>query len=231
MPSFKGAGTGFSTQTNPDTLRPTYPATVDPGDLALLLIFNRNSTTLVPGPGGDWVSQASWDAGNRKSWLYARITDGTEDGATVTTGSMASTDARGARIYTLSSAQNTLDGTTANQSGLSTSVLGPAALTTALPNSLAVGFAHISVGTVTTSDWTGETGGNWTEAVAEYISTTPGLIMQLQTAQMVTPGTISGGSFTIGVSANWQTGAVGIVASAGGAGAPSGDPATEWWLY
>lgn len=45
-----------------------------------------------------------------------------------------------------------------------------------------------------TSDFTGETGGNLTEA-AEYIGTT--LTLQLQTAEMLSAGTIDGGSYAV----------------------------------
>ncbi len=54
----------------------------------------------------------------------------------------------------------------------------------------------------TLGNFTGETGGDWTEAVAEYANATAVMTIQLQTAAMAVAGTIDGGTMTIG-SAGW----------------------------
>lgn len=68
------------------------------------------------------------------------------------------------------------------------------ALTTIGSDRLALALVGIT-GNVTTTDFTGETGGDWTEALAEYADT-PGTL-QLQTSALASAGTISGGSQTI----------------------------------
>lgn len=49
--------------------------------------------------------------------------------------------------------------------------------------------------------FTGETGGDWTEAVAEYVGTS--MTIQLQTAAMASAGTLDGGAVTVGASTVW----------------------------
>jgi hypothetical protein len=53
--------------------------------------------------------------------------------------------------------------------------------------------------------FTGETGGDWAEAVTEYqeTGTTPDGTLQLQTATIASAGTINGGSVAIGATDDW----------------------------
>jgi hypothetical protein len=79
---------------------------------------------------------------------------------------------------------------------------GDADVVTGGVSRLALNFLIIQ-GAQAVGDWTSETGGDWTEAIAEYThSTGNGATMQLQTASMPTAGTISGGVMTI-TSAPW----------------------------
>lgn len=90
----------------------------------------------------------------------------------------------------------------ANQeaSGTSTSILD-ADVTTNGPNRLALNFVGVKA-VRTLGDFTGETGGDWLEAVAEYAGTT--VTLQLQTALLESATVIDGGSQAI-TSAAWQT--------------------------
>jgi hypothetical protein len=76
-------------------------------------------------------------------------------------------------------------------------------VTTSENGSMAVAFTAIDDDHSQTN-FTGETGGNYTEAVAEYTSSL-GLdgSIGLQTATMATAGTVSGGSFTIAAADAW----------------------------
>jgi len=68
---------------------------------------------------------------------------------------------------------------------------------------LALNFVGIDNNQATTA-FTGETGGDWTEVVAEFASATGATAtLQLQSAAMSTAGTIDGGTFTI-TSAGWN---------------------------
>lgn len=80
--------------------------------------------------------------------------------------------------------------------------LGDAAVVTGLARELALNFVVLQ-GSQALGNLTGETGGDWTEAVAEYSHATGnGCTLQLQTGEMLTAGTIDGGTMAI-ASAPW----------------------------
>lgn len=82
-------------------------------------------------------------------------------------------------------------------------------LTTTGPDRLGTTFVAIN-GNVATGNFSGEVGGDWVEAVAEY-SDTVGTI-QLQTAQMAVAGSITGTStMTISASSGWATETIAFV--------------------
>lgn len=60
--------------------------------------------------------------------------------------------------------------------------------------------------------FSGETGGNWTEAAAEFGSATGATAtLQLQNASMATADTIDGGTVTVGVSTGWGSAGTAIL--------------------
>lgn len=78
--------------------------------------------------------------------------------------------------------------------------IAPVSLTTTGPNRLALTFFS-GLSTSTIGDISGETGGDWTEATAEYTNaTTFSAFMQVQSAQLTNAGTLSGGTATLGTS-------------------------------
>jgi hypothetical protein len=81
-------------------------------------------------------------------------------------------------------------------------------VTTLGANRLALNFVNLRTAQ-TLGDFTGESGGDWTE-VAEYVATT--MTLQLQTAVLTSPGTITGGTQTVS-STYWITCAAAIIAS------------------
>ena len=86
-------------------------------------------------------------------------------------------------------------------------------LTTNGANRLGVHFVGVAA-EQTLGNFTGETGGDWTEAVAEFASATGATAtLQLQTAEMVAAGTIDGGTITIS-SADWGGVALAIIGTA-----------------
>jgi hypothetical protein len=81
--------------------------------------------------------------------------------------------------------------------------VGAQSVVTNGPDRLALTFVFIDDDQAIGS-FTGETGGDWTEVVAEFASATgTQACLQLQSAAMPSAGTISGGSATIGVSSGW----------------------------
>ncbi len=131
-----------------------------------------------------------------RHWIYGKIADGTEDGAAVAFGNPAVTTQRAARIYSFA---GRVSGTIAEL------VRGFAHLSHAtdpqMPTVITTVAGALAVACVAQNDDnafaspTGESGGDWVEAVAEYtVALTPGLSLGIQTAAMAAIGTISGGA-------------------------------------
>lgn len=81
-------------------------------------------------------------------------------------------------------------------------VVGDAPVVTNGSDRLALAFVALDSAQAI-GPFTGETGGDWTEAVAEYVGST--LTLQLQIASMPSPATIDNGSVTVGSSTPWLT--------------------------
>jgi len=132
-----------------------------------------------------------------RMWVFGRIADGSEDGAAVAFGNPAVTTQRAARIYSFSGYVGaTIKDNVRNFAFLShaTDPQMPTVQTTKA-GSLAVALVGQNDNN-TAGDATGESGGNWVEAVAEFTANlTPGLMLQIQTCTPTSdPGTVSGGS-------------------------------------
>lgn len=94
--------------------------------------------------------------------------------------------------------------------GQTGTTLSDRAVTTAGPDRLCVSLNSVA-GNQALGSFTGETGGDWTEAVAEFASATGATgTIQLQTAGLATAGTINGGSIAI-TSADWGVISFGII--------------------
>lgn len=200
--AYKFAGSGVATEASGGALSPLCPATVDANDI-LIAHCGYEGTATAPSTPGGWTLLSGphvVQTTNSRHWIFGKIADGTEDGAAVAFGSPAVTTMRAARVYSFSGF-----------------VAGSI-------TDLVRGFAHIShatdpqMPTVTTTVagalavaavWqaddnaqasaTGESGGDWVEAVAEYLqsATTPDSGMGLQTCTPTAdPGTVTGGSIS-----------------------------------
>lgn len=197
--AYKSQGSGVATETSGAALSPLCPATVDAGDVLIAHVYWEGTTT-APSTPADWtllhgpeVIQSTIG----RHWVFGKIAAGTEDGAAVAFGSPAVTTQRGARVYSFS---GRLDGT------ITQLVTGFAAtshatdpqmptVTTTMAGALAVGLVAQNDNN-TANGSTGETGGDWTEAVAEFTANlTPGLMLSIQTCTPTAdPGTVTGGS-------------------------------------
>jgi hypothetical protein len=196
---YKSAGAGVSTETSGAALSPQCPATVDAGDVLIAHVFWEGTTTAPSTPDG-WeplhgpeVIQSTI----ARHWIFGRIADGTEDGAAVAFGAPAVTTQRAARIYSFSGrVSGTILELCTGFAHLShaTDPQMPTVTTTKV-GALAVAFMAQNDNN-TSGNATGESGGDWTEAVAEYVAAlTPGCQLQLQTCiPTANPGTVSGGS-------------------------------------
>lgn len=201
--TYNSQGAGASTETTLAALSPLCPATVAAGDILIGHVYWEGildapetpaNWTLLSGPHVIQTTVA-------RHWLFGKIADGTEDGAAVAFGAPASVNQRAARIYSFA-------GRTAGT--ITELVTGFAAtshatdpqmptVTTTLAGALAVAVIGQNDNNAFASP-TGESGGNWVEAVAEYtVALTPGLSIGIVTCTPTAdPGTVTGGSDNTG---------------------------------
>lgn len=193
---------GFSaTAINADPLVPTCPANVDPGDLLIAHVCYRTTVVTPTTPSG-WTLLDSEFSGNLtgEHFIYGKIADGTEDGATLNFGTGGTTNARHARVYRFINVRsdtitNVVGGHSASGDVNSTTV-DDATVTTPENGCLAVNLIYITDDLVV-SPFTGETGGDWVEATAEATTAVGSDGAQgIQIAEMSSAGTISGGSYS-----------------------------------
>lgn len=196
--AYKSAGAGASTETSGAACSPASPATVDAGDILIIHAYFEGTATAPSTPSGFTLLHGPEVIQSTigRHWIFGKIAAGTEGGAANALGTQAVTTMRSGRCYSFS---GRVSGT------ITDLVLGFAATSNAtdpqMPSVTTTVTGAIAAACVaqndnnTAGDATGESGGDWTEAVAEYVAAlTPGLMLQLQTAAMASPGTISGGS-------------------------------------
>jgi hypothetical protein len=208
--AYKGAGAGSGTETSNAQLALVCPATVAQNDILIAHVIYLNNSTQPTTP-EDWTrlyTSSGLGAGlgtgtpTGRAYVYGKLAVGNEDGATINFGTAGGTSGRYGRIYSFSGyVSGTITDVVPSDSFADTpSETDPSApdITTTVTGSLAVALVaqddNNSIGS-----FTGESGGNWTEAVAEYTSSTigsQGCMCQLQTATpTANPGTITGGTY------------------------------------
>lgn len=163
-------------------------------------VLHEGTANAPTSPGGIWSLLSGphvIETTIARHWVYGAIAAGTEDGTTVNFGTAGGTNQRGGRIYSFSGRlSGSIDQLVRNFSHQSH------ATDPQMPTVKTIRAGALAVALVMQNDnnalaaATGESGGDWTEAVAEYVAAlTPGLVLQLQTATPTgNPGTISGGA-------------------------------------
>lgn len=202
VPAYAAVGAGFAND-SVTTAAVAYPSGISAGDLLLLQVVQATGGTVTT-PSG-WTLRSGADATpiTAVQRVYSKTADGTESG-NLSVGVQAQGAGTFARMYRVTGDAagewGFEGGGTTN--GNDNSAEMPSVTTTGVDR-LAVNFLAVeddnSVGSAT-----GESGGNWTEAVAEFTTTVGNdACLQLQTAGLASAGTISGGSTTISASDPW----------------------------
>ena len=200
--TFLRAGTGNDV-TNTTTLPVPFPSPIASGNLILMQIAIRNTTIGVTTPTGWTLLYGPDTTGTTiRQWIFYKIADGSETGnlnVTVDSGNIL----KMGRMYLF----NNTDSSNFTEgggfgSGTANTISAQSVITTGIER-LAVSFVFVDDDNAL-DPFTGESGGDWTEGVAEY-TTTSGAdgAMGLQIATMATAGTISGGTDTMGASDTW----------------------------
>lgn len=197
--AYKSAGAGASSESSGVAVSPASPAVVDANDILIIHAYFEGTTTAPDTPSGFSLLSGPHviETTIGRHWIYGKIAAGTEDGAANALGTAAVTTMRSGRCYSFSGfVSGTITDLVVGFSHQShaTDPQMPT-VTTTIAGGLAVACVAQNDNN-TAGDATGESGGDWVEAVAEYVAAlTPGLMLQLQTATPTAdPGTITGGA-------------------------------------
>lgn len=217
-PTYNSAGNGAAIATTGNLSVP-WPASVPSGKLAVLQATVRNATSTISTPSG-WTLMYGPDNGGStvtvRQYLFRlnTLTTGSESGnVALSYGSDAGVTKTG-RIYLFDDVDTASSFEAgANTVGTSNSISMPS-VAAGGNNRLAVACLFVSDDNAVASA-TGESGGDWTEAVAEFTTQlgSDGCI-QLQTADLSSGGTISGGATSMGASDPWGVRAFALVGAA-----------------
>jgi VCBS repeat-containing protein len=209
--TFVSAGTGNATLGVGKNPTPAYPASLQPNDLILLQVTVRDTINAPPPTFDGFTLLYGPDpAGSSgRQWIYYKFSTGTESGTlTVTIGG---SDYKFARMYAFRNValSSFAEGAGYISNAWSNTISAPQVDTTGTKR-LAVSFVFVTEDRIMDS-FTGETDGDWTEATPEYRSSPwPGCI-QLQTAEMATGGTISGGTYVMAGYGGWGVRAFALI--------------------
>ena len=229
IPDWIGAGTGASTGSNQvdfpgyfgtsggTGISVDHPSTnISAGDVLVIHCAaqgggSTDGITIDTPSGWTALGATASASGAERSTLFWMRATGTEAGTSVTitgTFDVAATPTHdsgnvvGARIYNFRNVLGTgtpYEGHASTANAASTTI--PATnITTSTNNALACQFVFIAEDDAMSS-FAGEAGADYTEAIAEYTTTTGNdIAIQLQIADVATAGAITGGSQTIGTS-------------------------------
>lgn len=201
-PSFVAAGAGNATAAAPGDLPLAYPSGLADQDLLLAHVC-AGSGTVDAVPSG-WTLLFGPDASSvTKTWVYYKWSDGTETGSQ--TWSLDSSSAAfWGRMYAFRGVDSSIYESSGSNADINTSITHAAVTTTGI-NRTAVCLVTVNDDN-TMADMTGETGGDWTRPVSDYLHTTSlDGALGIQTADMPSAGTLSGGGITMAASDRWIT--------------------------
>lgn len=226
LPAYDSSGTGSHQNSQATALTPTMPATLSAGDGCLLVIVNRSTTSgqtyTITGVTG-WNLEATIEGGSATQphvYIYSLISDGTEDGATVTCTCSGGTVEHKAIIHRFTGVKSSSWFTyLSNVRTTGTTTIPDTGTTTVSADQLAVNIIADNGSHASCGDFTGETGGNWIERNWYQTGTNPAI--GLQTADMASAGTVDGGTVTLASNPACRVVAAYISPAAAAAGQPA----------
>ncbi len=207
--AYVDAGAGVS-RASSGTLTPAYPTGITSGDLLILHAGGRTSTIVVDDPGAGWELITNGQMGSSNTaqhYVYGKIADGTESGTLTVSFTNDAAVGKVARIFLFennnaTSVANAVESVGTSTTGTNTTITD-VGVTSTVAKGLAVNFVGVADDN-TVDAFTGQTGGTWVEAVAEfqYVATN-GMTIQLQKADLTAAGTIDGGTYVMAASDPW----------------------------
>ena len=192
--TFVSAGTADGSTGYYNNPTPSYPTGLQVSDLILLQVTVRDTSNTPSAPSGFTLLFGPDATGTGRQWIYYKFSTGSESGTlSINVPGSASAVARMYAFRNVALSSFTEGG--GFGSGYSSTITAQSVATTG-DKRLAVSFVYVTDNNGLDS-FSGETGGNWAEALTEFQYNPDGDIdatIQLQNATMATTGTISGGS-------------------------------------
>lgn len=206
MPYQAAAGAGATAESPATSISVPYPGGIVAGDLLVIQLFRYGTGDNDPNTPAGWQKKHEDDttSAGQAQFVYYKEADGTETGSLSITGLSASTAGYFARMYrfVVDAASWGLEGGATTNGSNSSTVSMPSLVTTAA-NRLGLAFFS-SAGQNAPVSSTGESGGDWLEELPDFSSAIGNdAVIQLQTAEMASADTISGGSFSDGGNDAW----------------------------
>jgi hypothetical protein len=207
-PAFAEAGAGTD---GTGTLSVAFPVTgLAAGHVFLLHVHVRSATGQDPTASGWTLLAGPHSSGTPTSrqWVYGKIATGSESGSQSVTFA-AGASRKTARMYRFTDVASLTVEDVDTTAGTTQPVT--------MPSVTAGGNCRRAVCFIGCDDdntidaSTGESGGDWTEATAEYLGSGLNSMVALQTAALATGGTISGGSATMSGDDDWITSSFALV--------------------
>jgi hypothetical protein len=201
--AYKSAGAGNGTETNAASLDLACPASVDANDILVGHVTYEGLSAAPTTPSGWSFLYGPANVGDAtavgRAWVYGKLADGSEDGATIGFGTAGGTSGRYGRIYSFS---GWVSG--AIEDLFSSWIDDPSEGSIPLPPVQTQSTGALAVALLVQDDNNSfaaagaVTGGTWAEPVAEFVSTTlgaQGCCVGIQTSTPTgNPGHISGGT-------------------------------------
>jgi FlaG/FlaF family flagellin (archaellin) len=215
---FVSAGTGGKDITvgSPTiNIPPTYPPDLEAGDLILLQIGIRDTSSIPNTPSGFTQLYGPDYAGSGRQWIYYKFSDGTETGPLPisVSGSYESVISIMYAFRYVAQPPNTFAENPSITADDATTITAPTVTTS--PRGLALAFIY-AMDNQEIGDFDGETGGDWTvlgNVPGEASMSDSDAIIVAQFAEMFDGGTISGGDVgRVGVrDENWVVRAFALI--------------------
>lgn len=190
---FVSSGSAVVVTGGATTINVPYPTDLPSGGIMILQIAIGELVAAPTTPTGWSLLYLDTDGTFVRHFLYFKYIVGDETGNLAVTTTAVSNVAI-ARIYTFKSVANPPPIEESGGFIEGTLTYGPASITSTAPRALAVSFVYLPASYVTGA-YTGQTGGTWAENATATTTTGSDATIQLQSALLPNPGTISGGSY------------------------------------
>lgn len=203
QPTFAAAGAGTTSLSGTEgQIDVAYPTGIASGTPLFAHIRSNNSTSdgnIATPSGWTSVNQQSLVGAGLRSAVFWKIASGSESGTETFIENATTPTGMVGRMYRFSNGVS-IEGASGAATAASATNLDAVALTTLGNLRLALQFFAASVNN-TIGNITGETNADYTEAIAEYATSTPfACVLSLQVAAIPTAVAITGGSATLGAS-------------------------------